>query len=174
MSTRNRLTRITSAAVFTLFSSIGHATAPPAVDDLSKSSASDSFTGAWEGVFTPESGGPPPFRILFTFGKDGTVVEADAGPPDPQFATASFGAWERTGNRRFTVTYKQLIFNTQGELDVTFKGRLLVDLDRSGRALDGIVNVNIYTPDGQELLEGAGRIHLQKIAVEAPTRQPLP
>ena len=28
------------------------------------------FAGSWEGVITPEEGGPPPFRILFTFGAD--------------------------------------------------------------------------------------------------------
>src|SRR5262245_24511213 len=64
------------------------------------------FTGSWEGVLTPEEGGPPPFRILFTFGGDGTVVASDAGPPSPQLAATEHGVWERTGDNEFTIIYK--------------------------------------------------------------------
>jgi hypothetical protein len=124
------------------------------------------FTGSWEGVFTPEDGGPPPFRILFTFGTDGTVVASDAGPPTPQNNTAEHGAWERTGDREFTIIYKQFLFNALGELDGTFKGRVRFKLDELRREISGLVKVNIYDPTGQEIIAGAGTIKCTKIQVE--------
>ncbi len=125
------------------------------------------FTGSWEGVFTPEEGGPPPFRILFTFGAEGTVVVSDAGPPTPQNNTTEHGAWERTGNNEFTIIYKQFLFNNAGELDSTFKGRVRFKLNRRGTEIHGVVKANIYDPAGNEVLAGAGTIKCTKIKVES-------
>ncbi len=126
----------------------------------------NAFTGSWEGVFTPEEGGPPPFRILFTFGAEGTVVVSDAGPPTPQNNTAEHGAWERTGNNEFTIIYKQLLFNNAGELDGTFKGRARFRLNRRGNEIHGVAKVNIYDAAGNEIIAGAGTIKCTKIRVE--------
>lgn len=124
------------------------------------------FTGSWEGVLTPEEGGPPPFRIMFTFGADGTVIAVDSGPPNPQLATAELGAWERTGNNEFTIIYKQLIFDSFGNLDSTFKGRVKFKLSRNGNEIQGIVKVNIYDATGNEVIAGAGTIKCTRIRVE--------
>lgn len=125
------------------------------------------FTGSWEGVFTPEEGGPPPFRILFTFGADGTAVVSDAGPPNPQLNTAEHGAWERTGDNEFTIIYKQLLFDGVGNLDSTFKGRVRFKLDPARMELSGLVKVDIYTPSGETIIAGAGTIKCTKIRVES-------
>ena len=125
------------------------------------------FTGSWEGVFTPEEGGPPPFRILFTFGAGGTVVASDAGPPSPQNNSAEHGAWERTGNNEFTIIYKQLLFNSAGELDGTFKGRVRFRLNRRGTEIIGVGKVNIYDAAGNEIIAGAGIVKCTKIKVES-------
>lgn len=124
------------------------------------------FAGSWEGVFMPEEGGPPPFRILFTFGTDGTVVVSDAGPPTPQNNTAEHGAWERTGNNEFTIIYKQFLFNSAGELDGTFKGRVRFRINQRGNEINGVVKVNIYDPAGNKVIAGAGTIKCTKIRVE--------
>lgn len=124
------------------------------------------FVGSWEGVLTPEDGGPPPFRILFTFGTDGTVVVSDAGPPNPQNNTAEHGAWERTGDHEFTIIYKQFLFNQNGDLDSTFKGRIRFKLDELRREISGLVKVNIYDPTGEEVIAGAGTIKCTKIQIE--------
>ena len=124
------------------------------------------FTGSWEGVFTPEDGGPPPFRILFTFGGDGTVVAADAGPPAPHLATSEHGAWNRSGHNEFLVTYKQLIFNADGNLDTQFKGRIKFKINEAGDEINGVVQVDLYDPQGNKFLSGAGTIKCAKIKVE--------
>jgi hypothetical protein len=124
------------------------------------------FAGSWEGVITPEEGGPPPFRILFTFGADGTVVVSDAGPPTPQNNTAEHGAWERTGDYEFTVIYKQFLFNAVGDLDGAFKGRVKFKLDPVKMEISGPVKVDIYDPAGVNVLSGAGTVKCAKIRVE--------
>ncbi|NOT60906.1 MAG: hypothetical protein HOP19_11870 [Acidobacteria bacterium] len=125
------------------------------------------FAGSWEGVLTPEDGGPPPFRILFTFGADGTVVVSDAGPPTPQNNTTEHGAWERTGDREFTIVYKQFLFNAQGELDGSFKGRVRFKLDEFRKEITGVVKVDIYDPEGHSLIAGTGTIKCTKIQIES-------
>ncbi len=129
--------------------------------------AEKAFIGSWEGIFTPEEGGPPPFRILFTFGTGGTVVASDAGPPTPQNNSAEHGAWERTGNNEFTIIYKQLLFNNAGELDGTFKGRVRFRLNRRGTEIIGVGKVNIYDAAGNEIIAGAGIVKCTKIRVES-------
>lgn len=124
------------------------------------------FSGSWEGVFTPEEGGPPPFLIHFTFGADGTVVESDGGPPDPQNATPGHGVWERTSNGEFTVIYKQLIFDSAGNVAVRFKARVKFRLDQASNAISGVVKVDLADADGNVFLSGAGTIKCTKIKIE--------
>lgn len=125
------------------------------------------FSGSWEGILTPEDGGPPPFRILFTFGTDGTVVVSDAGPPTPQNNTAEHGAWERTGDYEFTIIYKQLLFAANGNFDGTFKGRVKFKLDPVKMEINGIVKVDLFDSAGVNFLQGAGTIKCTKIRVES-------
>lgn len=124
------------------------------------------FIGSWEGVFTAEEGGPPPFQIMLTFGSDGTVIGSDVGPPTPQLANPEHGAWERTGDNEFTIIYKQLIVDENGNLANTFKGRVKFILDPAKSEISGIVKVNLYDAEGHELINGEGTIRCQKIRVE--------
>ncbi len=125
------------------------------------------FIGSWEGVHTPEAGGPPPFRIIFTFGTDGTVVASDAGPPNPHLAATEHGAWERTGDNEFTIIYKQLLFDAAGNLDSTFKGRVKFKLNPNTLEISGVTKVDIYTPTGETIISGEGTIKCTKIRVES-------
>jgi len=137
------------------------------VIEQARQSQIKAFTGSWEGVLTPEEGGPPPFRILFTFGADGTVVVSDAGPPSPQNNTAEHGAWERTGDNEFTIIYKQFLFNAAGDLDGAFKGRVKFKLDPARMEINGLVKVDLYDPQGVNFLSGAGTMKCTKIRVES-------
>ncbi len=136
------------------------------VIERAKEAQRKAFTGSWEGVFTPEAGGPPPFRILFTFGSDGTVVATDAGPPAPHLASSEHGAWERSGNNEFLVTYKQLLFDQDGNLDSLFKGRVKFNLNNAGNEINGTVLIDLFDPQGNKFLAGAGTIKCTKITVE--------
>jgi len=134
--------------------------------ERAKQAQINAFTGSWEGVLTPEEGGPPPFQILFTFGADGTVVVSDAGPPTPQLNTAEHGAWERTGDHEFTIIYKQLLFDSDGNLNSTFKGRVKFKLNEAGTEISGLVKVDIYDLHGSVIISGAGTVKCTKIRVE--------
>jgi len=125
------------------------------------------FIGSWEGVLTPEAGGPPPFLIQFTFGTDGTVVVSDAGPPGPQFAPSSHGAWERIGDNEFTIIYKQFLFTSTGDLDSTFKGRVKFKLNQSTLEINGVVKVDLFAPNGAPIIKGEGTIKCTKIRIES-------
>ena len=124
------------------------------------------FTGSWEGILTPEDGGPPPFRILFTFGSDGTVVATDAGPPAPHLASSEHGAWERSSHNEFLMTYKQLLFDKDGNLDSLFKGRVRFNLNDTGKEINGTALIDLFDPQGNKFLSGAGTIKCTKIVVE--------
>ena len=138
----------------------------PTLSQRAKELAEQAFIGSWEGIFTPEEGGPPPFRILFTFGTGGTVVATDAGPPNPQLNSSEHGAWKYIGNREFLVTYKQLLFNDKGELDGLFKGRIRFRVNRTGTEIVGPVIVDIADPEGHPILSGAGKVKCTKIQAE--------
>jgi hypothetical protein len=124
----------------------------PCTLERAKEAQIKAFAGSWEGILTPEEGGPPPFRILFTFGADGTVVASDAGPPTPHLASAEHGAWERTGDNEFTIIYKQLLFDSFGNLDSLFKGRVKFKLDPARMEISGPVKVDFYDPAGNLFL----------------------
>jgi len=136
------------------------------VIERAKEAQRKAFAGSWEGVFTPEAGGPPPFRILFTFGLDGTVVATDAGPPSPHLASSEHGAWDRSGPNEFLVTYKQLLFDKDGNLDSLFKARVKFKLNEGGTGINGQVIVDLFDLQGNKFLSGAGTIKCTKIRVE--------
>jgi hypothetical protein len=138
----------------------------PCFVERSKEAQAKAFAGSWEGVLTPEEGGPPPFRIQFTFGADGTVVQSDGGPPNPHNATPGHGAWERTGNYEFTVTYKQLLFDAVGNLETLFKGKVRFKLDPTKMEISGPVKVELSDAQGNVFLKGDGTVKCSKIRVE--------
>src|SRR3989442_5145417 len=66
--------------------------------------------GAFSVTLTPEEGGPPPFKVLILFTRDGGVVETDAGPPNPQQFSPGIGEWTREADGQYTISYTQLQF----------------------------------------------------------------
>lgn len=93
-------------------------------------------------------------------------MATDAGPPNPHLASSEHGAWERVGNHVFLVTYKQLLFDKDGNLDSLFKGRIRFRLTRGGTEISGPVIVDFYDAKGNPLFSGAGKIQCTKIRVE--------
>lgn len=63
--------------------------------------------------------------------------------------------------------YKQLLFNAAGDLDGTFKGRIKFKLDPARMEIGGLVNVDLYDPNGVNFLSGAGTVKCTKIRVES-------
>ncbi len=108
-------------------------------------------TGSWIGVVTSAPGGPPPFRVLMTFNKDGGFTGTGDGD---NFAGGSpqHGVWERvsgSGNsRRFAVTFLQLFYAPDSSPTGLHKIRQTVILSKSGDTWEGPAVVDIFAPDG--------------------------
>ncbi|MCA1639896.1 MAG: hypothetical protein LC768_16480 [Acidobacteria bacterium] len=129
------------------------------------------LTGSWIGVVTAAPGGPPPFRVLMTFTKDGGFVGTGDGD---NFVGGSpqHGVWERVGgreSRRFAVTFYQLYYAPNSSPTGLHKIRQTVILSRSGDTWQGPGTVDIFAPDGTLVFSGAATATARRIQSE-----PLP
>ena len=131
-------------------------------------------TGSWMGVVTAGPGGPPPFRVLMNFTKDGGFTgSGDGDVGTTQSGSPQYGVWERVGgrnSRRFAVTFLQLYStNTTGASQGMAKIRQTVILSRSGDTWQGPARVDIFAPDGTLVFSGTATATATRIQSE-----PLP
>jgi len=128
------------------------------------------LTGSWEGVVTNTQGGPPPFRVLMNFTKDGGFT--GSGDGDNSVGSPQYGVWERIGgrnSRQFAVTFRQLFYDANANPTGSAKIRQTVILNWSGDTWQGPFKVEIFAPDGTLVFSGAGTATATRIQSE-----PLP
>lgn len=128
---------------------------------------SEDITGSWEGVVTNLSGGPPPFRVLMTFTGVGGFV--GSGDGDDSVGSPQYGVWERTGRRRFALTFRQLFSNSDGSSNGSGRVRQTIIVSKSGDKWSGPFKVEIFAPDGTLMFSGDGTAQASRIQSE-----PLP
>ncbi len=131
-------------------------------------------TGSWMGVVTAGPGGPPPFRVLMNFTKDGGFVASGDGDVGvTQSGSPQYGVWERIGgrnSRRFALTFFQIFSsNSNASPQRTVKVRQTIILNRSGNAWQGPATVDIFAPDGTLIFSGTATATATRIQSE-----PLP
>jgi hypothetical protein len=131
-------------------------------------------TGSWMGVVTAGPGGPPPFRVLMNFTKDGGFTgSGDGDVGTTQSGSPQYGVWERVGgknSRRFAVTFLQLYStNGSGASQGMAKIRQTVILSRSGDTWQGPATVDIFAPNGTLVFSGTATATATRIQSE-----PLP
>jgi len=131
-------------------------------------------TGSWMGVVTAGPGGPPPFRVLMNFTKDGGFTgSGDGDVGTTQSGSPQYGVWERVGganSRRFAVTFLQLYStNGSGASQGMAKIRQTVILSRSGDTWQGPAKVDIFAPNGTLVFSGTATATATRIQSE-----PLP
>ncbi|CAN5612899.1 hypothetical protein BH24ACI3_BH24ACI3_01240 [soil metagenome] len=127
-------------------------------------------TGSWMGVVTSEGGGPPPFRVLMNFTKDGGFT--GSGDGDNSVGSVQYGVWERVGgenSRQFAVTFFQLYYAPDATPTGSGKIRQTVILSKSGDTWQGPAQVDIYAPDGTLVFSGTATATATRIRSE-----PLP
>ncbi len=137
-------------------------------------SNADNPTGSWMGVVTNTQGGPPPFRVLMNFTKDGGFTgSGDGDVGTTQSGSPQYGVWERVGgrnSRRFAVTFLQLYStNGSGASQGMAKIRQTVILSRSGDTWQGPAKVDIFAPNGTLVFSGTATATATRIQSE-----PLP
>ncbi len=138
--------------------------------EINASNAADP-TGSWMGVVTAGTGGPPPFRVLMNFTKDGGFTASGDGD---NFVGGSpqYGVWERVGgrnSRRFAVTFFQLFYAPDSSPTGLHKIRQTVILSHSGDTWQGPGKVDIFAPNGTLVFSGTATATATRIQSE-----PLP
>jgi hypothetical protein len=127
------------------------------------------LSGAWKVIVTSGEGGPPPFPSLFTFARDGGVVQTDAGPPAPDQPISTFstglGEWRRTGKRQFIITYTQFQFDQGQNLIGTFRGRISATLNSELSELTGELTVEFFDTDDNLIFTGDGTVRGSRLPV---------
>jgi len=142
---------------------------------LSNSSANDALVGSWYVTLNSVTS-PAPFKAMITFSEGGGVVGSAQGdilltaPPGvPPLATAVHGAWERTANREYLFTFRQIFYNGDGSYAGGAKIRNAVTLDRTGNEMSGNLIVRYYDSNDEVVFTGTGTFTAVRIVAEPMT-----
>ena len=141
--------------------------------------------GSWAMTITAaEPPGLPPFKGLITFTRDGEVFESrrlyvPATPFGPLLETPGHGAWRRTGEGRFAVSFQFLLqaapnnqIFTNGEDLGTDNIRLLIEPDAAGNSFTGTFKSQVKDPGGNVVFEARGTVAGSRIRAEEPEPEP--
>ncbi len=119
---------------------------------------------------TSASGLPSPIIGIETYAAGGGYTETDQLSFMPSsLATPGHGAWKRTGERTFLLTYLTLNHDTQGTFQGTSKIRQVAKLNETGNAYSGSGNFDVYDVQGNVILSGTFTIQATRIQVETPS-----
>lgn len=121
------------------------------------------ITGSWEATGTPNI--QPPFKTLMNFnGSGGFIVSTQ----DDLSISASpgYGAWKRIGNRRYALTFKQMLSGANGGLQGEIKVNARLTLNFRGNEFTGRFQIGIYDLNGNLLFSDIGTLNGKRIQVE--------
>jgi len=123
--------------------------------------------GAWNVAVSFDRGGlplcaPAPSVAIATTANRGTVIA------DSCYASegAGYGAWEKTGNNQFAITFKGNSFGPDGTVATSYKVRARVSLDASTNAFSGPFQTQIFDLSGNVLDTLTGRVNAVRITSE--------
>src|SRR5215218_4153287 len=97
------------------------------------------------------------------------AVQADVTTDPPFVSSAGHGAWVKTGERTFAMTFLQIGYGLDGTLVGIFKVRETITLDESGMEYSGQSALEASDPDGNPVFSGSSTTQARRILVE-----PLP
>jgi hypothetical protein len=136
--------------------------------------ASVSPEGSW--LYTVNISGFT-FQGIETYAFGGGYTEADQLSFMPtSVASAGHGAWKKTGNRTFLLTYLNLTFNSfsAGTATGTLKVRQTTTIDKTGNSYTGSGDYAYYDTNGDPIpgSNGSGTftITATRIQVQAPAK----
>ncbi|HEY1342349.1 MAG TPA: hypothetical protein VGF59_32805 [Bryobacteraceae bacterium] len=110
----------------------------------SDSRSGQSIEGAWQASITLPPGMPycAPAGALAT--RDGLVLAESCYASEG----AGYGAWTRTGNREFAVTFTGNSFGTDGTVAARYKVRASVTLASNGNSFSGPYSTQFFDLSG--------------------------
>ncbi|HJQ22388.1 MAG TPA: hypothetical protein VKA60_00640 [Blastocatellia bacterium] len=151
-----------AVAIFTMMTAV-------AINAQNSDAGGKQLQGAWRITVIPEEGGPPAFPVLFSFSKDGGVIETDQGPaaPDqpPSTFSAGLGEWQKVGKRTYIITYNQLQYDQAMNLIGTFRGRITAEVNPEMNSLTGELIVEFFDTSDTLLFTGGGMVQGYRLPV---------
>ncbi|MBI4746972.1 MAG: hypothetical protein HY774_00665 [Acidobacteria bacterium] len=141
-----------------------------------RAAGKQTLTGSWMATFSSADEPPsfPPLPALFTFGKDGTLVQTDGGelqpPPeeDPFYTGPGHGVWKKMGGSKYAFSFMIIAVNPNGTLNSTGKVKFTIDLSADGQSFSGNGTFAFFDADGVPIdgASGQERITGQRLNVE--------
>jgi hypothetical protein len=105
---------------------------------------SRSITGTWTVTVQPAVPSTPSFQSTITFTSAGGVVEATS----KRVSSGGIGAWTRTGDGHFSVTFRKYLFDANGN----FSGSAVIAeddvVDPNGTSYSGHATTNQFDKNG--------------------------
>ncbi|HMW01986.1 MAG TPA: hypothetical protein PKE58_17735, partial [Acidobacteriota bacterium] len=123
------------------------------------------LTGSWMATFSSADNPPsfPPLPALFTFAKDGTLIQIDGGelqpsPEDfPYYSSPGHGAWKKMSGSQYAFAFMIIAVNPDGTLNSTGKVKFTIDLSADGQSLAGMGPLRFLMRMGFRLRERQAR-----------------
>ena len=147
--------------------------ATPAIPNALFASSTDAVVGSWQMTVSSVTF-PTAFRALMTLSEGGGVVASAQGdvllnaPPGvPPVATAAHGAWKRTANYEYLITFRQIFYNSDGSYAGGAKVRNSANLNKTGDQITGELVVEYYDADDNVVFIGEGTFTASRIVPES-------
>ena len=134
----------------------------------------DPLVGSWLVAGTPAGAQPGPPRLLVSFVPGGVAVRTaplqQAAPPplgtDKMFISTTHGAWARTADNSFSLTFTGFAFNAAGEFLAMQRIRVAVELNEAQDGFSGQAKTDYFAADGQVLASGTATVQGTRMQVE--------
>jgi hypothetical protein len=134
------------------------------------------LVGSWLVAGTPSGAQPGPPRLLVSFVPGGVALRTaplqQSAPPalgtDKMFISTTHGAWTRTGDNSFGLTFQGFAFNAAGEFLAMQRIRVAVELDEDLDRFSGYAKTDFIGVDGQVVASGIATVQGTRIQAESP------
>jgi hypothetical protein len=142
---------------------------PAQSDQIKLSEESDAaagnvkITGSWEAIGT--SNIQPPFKTLMNFNGSGGFIGSTQDDLSLS-ASPAYGVWKRIGNRRYALSFKQILSSANGGLQGEIKVNVRLKLNFRGDEFTGNFQIKIFDLNGNLLFSDAGTLNGNRIQVE--------
>ncbi len=138
-------------------------------------SEDEPLVGSWlvAGTATGAPASPP--RLLVSFVPGGVALRSaplqqpapTALGSDKMFISSTHGAWSRTGETSFGLTFHGFAFNANGEYLARQRIRVAVELNDNQDGFTGDARTDYFGPDGGVLASGTATVEGTRIQVES-------
>ena len=133
------------------------------------------LTGTWITTVTPPAdAGVPPFKLIFTFNDDGTLLATGTGGIAPALGNPCHGGWKADGGA-IALTYYCLDFDSGLQYTGMDKIRGSVTLDPAQRRLEGDLDLTNYDVNGNVVFSACcatvtgSRVQVERLPASSET-----